>query len=57
MWFEAHPRVSASVKEEWCLLHGGVDMVVVCELGEWEERIPVILAFSNEDAVGIWIFR
>jgi len=37
VWFEAHPRVTASVKEEGCLLHGGVDMVVVCELCEWEE--------------------
>ena len=29
---EAHPRVSARVKEERCLLSGGVDMVVVREL-------------------------
>ena len=37
VWFEAHPRVTASVKEEGCLLHGGVDIVVVHELCEWEE--------------------
>jgi len=37
VWFEAHPRVTASVKEEGCLLCGGVDMVVVRELCKWEE--------------------
>jgi len=47
--FKAHPRVSASVKEEWCLLRGGVDVLVVCELHEWEERVPVVLSFPNED--------
>jgi len=35
--FKAHPRVSASVKEEWHLLRGGVDVVVIHELREWEE--------------------
>ena len=39
VWFEAHPRVSASVEEERCLLCGGVDMVVVCELGD----VPTVL--------------
>ena len=37
VWFEAHPRVTASVKEEGCLLRGGVDMVVVRELCKREE--------------------
>jgi len=47
--FEAHPRVSASVKEKWHLLRGGVDVVVVRELCEWEERVPVVLSFPNEE--------
>jgi len=49
VWFEAHPRVLASVKEEWRLLCGGVDVVVVRELREWEERVPVVLSFPNKD--------
>jgi len=47
VWFKAHPRVMAS--EERHLLHGGVYMVIVCELCEWEERVPVVLSFPDED--------
>ena len=49
VWFKAHPRMSASVKEEWRLLCGGVDVVVVRELREWEEQVPVVLSFPNKD--------
>jgi len=47
--FEAHPGVSASVKEKGGLLRGGVDVVVVRELREREKCIPVILPFRDED--------
>ena len=49
MRFEAHPRVPASIKEEGCLLRGGVDMVVVGELRQGEECVPVVLSFSDEE--------
>jgi len=49
VWFEAHLRVSASVKEEWRLLCGGVYVVIVHELCEWEERVPIVLSFPNKD--------
>jgi hypothetical protein len=29
VWFKAHLWVSTGVKEEWGMLHGGVDMIVV----------------------------
>ena len=56
MWFEAHPRVSAGVKQERGLLRGQVDMVVVGELREQKEVIPVILSFSDEDAYVLFQF-
>ena len=49
MWFEAHPRESAGVEEEGCLLRGRVDVVIVGELCQGEECVPVILSFSDED--------
>jgi len=49
MQFKAHPRVSASIEEEGCLLCGRVDVVIVGELHQGEECVPVILPFSNED--------
>jgi len=49
MQFEAHLRVSASVKQEQSLLHGRVNVVVVGKLHEWEEVVPVILSLSDED--------
>ena len=56
MWFEAHPRVSAGIKQERGLLCGRVDMVVVGELCERKEVIPVILSFSDEDAYVLFQF-
>jgi len=49
MRFKAHPRVSAGIKEEGCLLCGRVDVVVVGELRQGEECVPVVLSFSDED--------
>jgi len=49
MWFEAHLRVSAGIKEEGCLLRGRVDVVIVGELCQGEECIPVVLSFSDEE--------
>ena len=56
MWFEAHPRVSAGIEQERGLLSGRVDMVVVGELRERKEVIPVILSFSDEDAYVLFQF-
>ena len=36
MWFEAHLRVSASIKKEGCLLRGQVDVIIVGELRQGE---------------------
>jgi len=69
MWFEAHLGVSADIEEEGCLLRGGVDMVVVGELRQGEECVPIVLSFSNKDlqvlfqflvdpfclSVGLWV--
>jgi len=49
MRFEAHPRVLAGIEEEGCLLHGGVDVVVVGKLHQGEECVPVVLSFSDEE--------
>jgi len=49
MRFEAHPRVSASIEEEGCLLPGRVDVIIVGELHQGEECVPVVLSFSDED--------
>jgi len=49
MRFEAHPRVSASIKEEGCLLRGRVDVIIVEELRQGEECVPVVLSFSDKD--------
>jgi len=49
MRFKAHPRVLASIEEEGCLLHGRVDVIIVGELRQGEECVPVILSFSDED--------
>jgi len=49
MRFEAHPRVSAGIEEEGCLLRGGVDVVVVGELRQGEECVPIVLSFSDEE--------
>ena len=49
MWFEAHLRVLAGIEEEGRLLRGGVDVVVVGELRQGEECVPVVLSFSDEE--------
>jgi hypothetical protein len=66
---KTHPREAAGVRHKRHLLHRGVDMVVVGELGCWQELIPVILFIAREDtdelfellvdsfslAVGLWM--
>ena len=47
---KAHPRVSACVYHERSLLCRSVDMVVVLELSQWKEVIPVILVFIDKQA-------
>jgi len=49
MRFEAHTRVLASIEEEGCLLCGRVDVIIVGELRQGEECVPVILSFSDKD--------
>ena len=49
MQFEAHLRVSAGIEEEGCLLCGRVDVVIVGELRQGEECVPVVLSFSDKD--------
>jgi len=69
VWFEAHPQVTTSVQEERGLLSRGVDIVVVCELGEGDKGVPVVLAFIHKQldvlfqflvdpfclAIGLWV--
>ena len=50
MQFEAHPRVPTGIKKEWGLLGRRVDVVVVRELRQREEVVPVVLPFSDEDS-------
>ena len=38
----------SSVQQEWGVLGGGVDMVVVCKLSQWEKSLPVILSFTDK---------
>ena len=49
MQFKAHPAVSAGIEQEGCLLHGQVDVVIVGELCQGEECVPVVLSFSDKD--------
>jgi len=49
MWLKAHLGVSAGIEKKGCLLHGGVDMVVVGNLCQGEQCVPIILSFSNKD--------
>ena len=48
--FEAHAGVTSGVSHEWGLLGGRVDAVVVHELREGEEFVPVVLSFMDEDS-------
>jgi len=45
MRFKAHLRVSAGIEEEGCLLCGQVDVIIVGELRQGEECVPVVLSF------------
>jgi len=47
--FKAHPRVSASIKEEVCLLRGGMSVVVIGEFRKEKKQKPVVLSFSDKD--------
>ena len=49
MRFKAHPRVSTGIEEKRCLLDRGVNVIVVGELRQREERKPVVLSFSDKD--------
>jgi len=49
MQFKAHSRVSAGIEEEGCLLHGQVDVIVVGELHQGKECVPVVLSFSDKN--------
>ena len=50
LWFEAHSRMTAAVEHEGGLLRGRVDVVVVRELAQGEEFVPVILSLVHEEA-------
>jgi len=41
--------MSPCVDKEWGVLGGGVNMVVVCELGHWQPIILVILSLIHKD--------
>jgi len=41
--------MSPSVDEEWGVLHGGVNMIVVCEFSHQQPIVPVILSLIHED--------
>jgi len=47
--FKSHARKSSSVEQEWRLLGGRVDMVVVLELHHGEEVVPVVLLFIHKE--------
>ena len=50
MWLEAHPRVSSGVKHEGSLLCGGVYVIVVLELCQQKQFIPVVLPLIDKEA-------
>ncbi|KAF8238794.1 hypothetical protein L208DRAFT_1240876, partial [Tricholoma matsutake] len=47
--FESHAWMPSSVQEEGGLLSGSMDMIVVSELSQGKEIVPIILAFIDED--------
>lgn len=47
---KAHPGESSRLEEERLMLSGGVNMVVVLELCQWEEVRPVILTLIDKEA-------
>ena len=49
MWFKAHLQVLASVKHERSLLGDGMHVVVVLELSQWDQLVPVILPIIYEE--------
>ena len=49
MWLKAHPWVSSRVKHEWSLLCGGVYVIVVLELCQREQFIPIILPLIDKE--------
>ena len=50
MWLKAHLWVSSKVKHEGSLLCGGVYVVVVLELCQWKQLIPVVLPLIDKEA-------
>ena len=53
MQLKAHLQVSSSIKHEGSLLCGRVYVIVVLELCQWEQFIPVIL-FVNQTPTLTW---
>ena len=49
MWFKAHPQVPSGVKHEGSLLCGRVYVIVVLELCQWKQFIPVILPLIDKE--------
>jgi len=56
MRFKAHPRVSAGIEEEGCLLRGGMDVDVVGKLRQREECVPVVLSLPDEETQVLFQF-
>ena len=54
--FKSHTRYPASVQEEGNILSRGVDVVIVLELRQREEVIPVILSLINEELEKLFQF-
>jgi hypothetical protein len=50
MGFKAHPWHPTGVKKERWLLGGQMHMVVVLELCQWKEVMPVILSLIDKEA-------
>ena len=50
MWLKTHPWVPSRVKHEGSLLCGGVYVIVVLELCQWKQFIPVVLLLVDKEA-------
>jgi hypothetical protein len=48
--FKPHAWISASIDHEQSLLSGWVDVVVISELSEGEELVPIILSLIDEES-------
>ena len=48
--FKTHSGVSPRIKHEWGLLSRRVYVVVVLELGKWQQFLPVILSLVDKQS-------